>query len=267
MSRKIQVLKASGEREPFSERKVRAALGRVGADEELTDKIVAQVRVELYDGIPTSEIYGKVFGLLRRHQPPKAVKYNIKQAIIDLGPSGYPFEKFIAGVLAHEGYKTKTNQVVPGRCVPHEIDVVAKKDGRRCMIECKFHNKQGISSDIRDALYVYARFLDVKESFDECWLVTNTKITSQVREYGECVGLKIISWDYPKGENLFNIVDRSSLYPVTALGSIDGLQKRRLLESGFVFCHSLYKKGLSFLPSKVRPVVEKEIAGLLREGD
>jgi hypothetical protein len=262
---KISVLKASGEREPFSEKKVKAALKRVSVDKKLADKIVSQVRTELYDGIPTSEIYGKVFSLLRRHRPPKAVRYNIKRALIDLGPSGYPFEKFIAGVLAREGYKTKTNQIIRGRCVSHEIDVVAEEDSRRCMIECKFHNRQGICSDIKDALYVYARFLDVKKSFDECWLVTNTKVSSQVRKYGKCVGLKVISWDYPKKGNLFNIVDRGGLYPVTALDSIGTFHKRRLLESGFVFCRDLDKKALSLLPPKKRSAVGEEIAGLPRK--
>jgi hypothetical protein len=262
MVRKFNVLKASGKYEPFSKKKVQASLRRVGVGKEPADKIIAQVEAELYDGIPTSEIYKKVFGLLKRRQPPVAVKYNLKRAVMELGPSGYPFEKFIAGVLSYGGYKTETNRVISGRCVSHEIDVVAKKDGQRCMIECKFHNKRGIRSDIKDALYVYARFLDVETSFDECWLVTNTKVTSMVSRYGECVGLKIVSWDYPKKENLFNIIDRSGLYPVTALHSIGKSGQRRLLENGFVFCRDLDEEAFALLPSKRRSAVEREIAGL-----
>jgi hypothetical protein len=260
MAHTINVLKASGEYEPFSEEKVRSSLKRVGVGKKLADRIVARVKEELYDGISTTEIYENVFALLRDRQARTALRYSLKRAVMELGPTGFPFEKFVARVLEHEGYRAKTNLIVSGRCVSHEIDVSAEKGGGCCMIECKFHNKQGIRSDIKDALCAYARFLDVQKLFGECWLVTNTKATSTVRRYGKCVGLKVISWDYPVRGNLFNIIDQGELHPVTGLSSIGGFEKRRLLEHGFVFCRDLDAEAFALLPSRKRNAVKREIS-------
>ena len=106
-----------------------------------------------------------------------------------LGPTGFPFEKYIAEILKEYGYATKVGEVVKGYCVSHEVDVIAQK-GKECfMIECKYHNKRGRRLDVKVAMYIYARFLDIKRAqekikehkkhFHQAWLVTNTKCTRE----------------------------------------------------------------------------------------
>ena len=120
---KIMVVKRSGEHKPFSERKVRTSLKRAGADDALIDTIVSRVEGELYDGISTREIYVHVFGLLRELQSTLVSRYDLKRSIMELGPSGFPFEIFVAGVLEAQGFSVAVGQTVQGKCVDHEVDL------------------------------------------------------------------------------------------------------------------------------------------------
>lgn len=238
----ISVQKRSGEYEPFSEQKVRSSLQRAGADKELIDNIVDYVKPELYDGITTKEIYAHVFARLRELRGPVVSKYDLKGAILRLGPSGFPFERFVAGILEAHGYEVAIGQIIQGKCVEHEIEVIAQKGNKHFMIEAKFHNVPGMKSDIKDGLYTYARFLDVEKAwvqiaghrrhFHQGWLVTNTKVTSKVKEYAQCVGLKVISWDYPPEGSLRSLIEESGLIPVTALTSLRQADKRDLWRRG-----------------------------------
>lgn len=242
MTKIISVIKASGEVEPFSEKKVIGSLTRAGASSELAQKIVSQVKPYLYLNIPTFEIYSAVMKILRKEKKDLAERYNLKKAIMELGPSGYPFERFVSAVLKENGYQVETNQVILGKCVSHEIDISAVKQ-RKFMIECKFHNQAGGRCDIKDALYTYARFLDLQNrGFALPWLITNTKVTQDVKTYAACVGMQITAWDYPAGESLREIVDQSKLYPVTAMTSLTKDKKRELLDRGLVFCRDLDKQ-------------------------
>jgi Holliday junction resolvase len=256
-SEKITVVKRSGEYEPFSERKVRTSLMRAGADDGLIDAIVRRVERELYDGISTREIYAHVFALLRELQSPLVSKYDLKRSIMELGPSGFPFEKFVAGVLQAQGFTVAVGQIVQGKCIDHEVDIIAQKGHRHYMIEAKFHNQPGLKSDIKDALYTYARFLDVEQAWVEiaghrahlhqAWLITNTKVTSKVREYAKCAGMRVTSWNYPSRASLRLMVEESGLLPVTSLQSLGPEDKERLIGEGIIFCRELAERDIPFL--------------------
>jgi len=263
-SSNIQVLNAAGEYEPFSEEKIRSSLQRAEVVGEFQDKVVNRLREKLYEGIPTREIYKEVTRLLKRLKPPFASRYHLKQSIMQLGPTGYPFEKYFAGVLRFYGYDTQVNQVIGGKCVTHEVDVIAEKGGERAMIECKFHNQPGTRTDIKDALYTYARFLDLeKEGFNQPWLVTNTKVTVEVIAYGECMGLKIISWNYPQDFSLRFLVESKDLFPLTVLDSLSSSEKQGLLEQGIVFCQDLLEKEIEGLSPELVRKVRREILGVI----
>lgn len=259
----IRVLKASGEYEPFSKEKVITSLERAGADKKIIDEVMNKLEPKLYDGIPTQKIYSHVFSFLKKFQMPLASKYNLKRAIMQLGPSGYPFERFIAGILEHKGYKTKVGMILEGKCIEHEIDITASIDSKNYIIECKFHNHPGTRSDIKVALYTYARYLDISElknqKFGKAWLITNTKVTSEVKKYAKCIDLKVTSWNYPLKESLNQIIDSSGLHPLTCLNSLTKGEKRRLLEMGLVFCRDLLEKKVDFLPQSLLSKAQEEI--------
>lgn len=253
---KITVIKATGDPEPYSETKVRASIERAGLPDELANQVIAHIESILYENIPTKEIYKHIIEFLYKSTTPSAsAKYSLKQAIMELGPSGYPFEKFIAFVLDKDGYSTKTNQIMHGNCVNHEVDVVASKNGEIYMIEAKFHNRPGTRSDLKVALYTYARFSDLvhnsnnESNLTKAWLVTNTKVTSEAIDYANCIGMKIVSWSYPEEGNLHELIEKSHLHPITALHSLSSKQKQHLIENGLVLCNQVAIRNEDYLIS------------------
>ena len=126
---------------------------------------------------------------------------------MELGPSGFPFEQFVAEIFRSKGYETVTDQIVLGGCVEHEIDVVAWKKDELIMNEVKFHGDIGLKSDLKVVLYVHARFEDLAENVYEYggkthkltggWLITNTKFTVSAIKYAVCKKMNIVGWNYP----------------------------------------------------------------------
>jgi len=164
----------------------------------------------------------------------------MKRAVRELGPSGFPFEKFIAEIFKARGYKTETGSVIKGKCATHEVDMVAEKDGKKILAEIKFHNNLGITSDLKVALYVDARFVDLGiGTLSEGWLITNTRFTRNAIKYGECRNLHMLSWSYPQNSGLQNLIEESGVQPITALPSLSGHEKRQLLDQGIVLCRML----------------------------
>lgn len=238
----VTVVKATGEKESFSEEKVRVSIQRAGIPEELQKQVLTHIKNKLYDDIPTSEIYRHITEFLGQSQNPYTkARYSLKQAIMDLGPTGYPFEDFVGEILKAGGYQTQVRVILAGKCVTHEIDVVAKKETNKVIIEAKFHNMPGIKTGIHEALYTKARFNDIveKNDFNQVWLVTNTKISQDAITYGVCMGMKIVSWNYPEGESLRDLIENARLHPITALTTLSQSQQQKLLENHIVLCKNI----------------------------
>ncbi len=245
------IVKASGDKVLFSEEKLRSSLKRSGADSKLISQILSLVREELYDGITTKELYNRAYSYLKRKKPVYASKYKLKKAIYELGPTGFPFERFIGAILKYSGYKIQVGKNVSGKCVSHEIDVVAEKNGAILIIECKFHGEQGRNCNVKIPLYIYSRYLDIKNAGDnaisnngepdDCWVVTNTRFTKDAIVYGNCTGLYLLSWDYPKGNSIKERIDRLGLYPITVSTLLTKREKQFLLSRDVVLCRQLLK--------------------------
>ncbi|MEX2589052.1 MAG: restriction endonuclease, partial [Chitinophagales bacterium] len=192
------------------------------------------------------------FALLRKSSRPTAARYKLKKAIMELGPSGYPFERFVGEILRKQGYETEVGVIVKGYCVEHEVDVLAKKDDQQFMIECKFHNTQGRNCDVKIPLYIQSRFKDIEKEwlkqeahrgkFHQGWLVNNTRFTDDALQYGNCAGLKLIGWDYPKQGSLKDMINISGLHPITCLTTLNKHEKNKLLEKDLVLSAELHLK-------------------------
>lgn len=247
----IDVVKSSGEKVKFSMDKLRGSLKHSGADDILVQQIVDKVRDELYQGISTKEIYNRAFALLKKSKSVFASKYKLKKAIYELGPTGFPFEKFVAAILEYSGYKTEVGKIVSGICVTHEIDVYAEKNGNVSVIECKFHGEEGRNCNVKVPLYIHSRYQDVKQQWlkikdknktlERGGLVTNTRFTADAIAYGKCVGLNLLSWDYPKEDGLKDRIDRLNLYPITVSHLLTNREKQFLLSRDVVLCRQLIK--------------------------
>ncbi len=248
----VEITKADGVRETFSRAKLESSLVRTGADRETTKRIVDHIEGELKDGMRTSEIYGRAFDLLARNSRQAAHKYSLRRAILELGPAGYPFEKFVADLFRARGFDAVTDQIVRGRCVEHEVDVVAWKGDELIMVEAKFHNESGIKSDLKVALYVKARTDDLSFSeFDfggkirkltQGVLVTNTKFTEKAIAYAACEGLRLVGWNYPAQGNLEHMIEDAGLHPVTSIPNLSESNRRTLIDNGLVLCKDVLAK-------------------------
>lgn len=270
--KRLEVVKANGERVPFERARLLQSLLKSGASPEEAEAITTEMADEMYPGISTKKIYQKAFSKLKDFSRHFAARYNLKRAIMELGPSGYPFEKYIGAILHHQGHQVRVSQIVAGRCVNHEVDVIAEKDEQHFMIECKFHNQPGIFCDVKIPLYIQSRFKDVEaqwktisghaDKFHQGWVVTNTRFTLDAIKYAECVGLKVLGWDYPLKGSLKQIIDERELYPVTCLTSLTAKEKSELLQMGIVLCaqvcddESLLKK-INVSSSRTKTVLQE----------
>ena len=245
----IYVTKVSGEKVPFNEEKLRHSLKRSKADPETIEQVIRKVKSELYDSISTKKIYEMAFSLLRKHAFQSASRYKLKRAILELGPTGFPFEKYVSELLKFKKYSTDVGSIVKGHCVSHEIDILADKENSCLVLECKFHSDQRRVCDVKVPLYIRSRFLDVetemkkqaqyKNKYLSGGLITNTRFSSDALAYGTCMGMFMLSWDYPEQESLKSLIDQSGLHPITSLLSITKYEKQQLLDKGIVLCKSL----------------------------
>ncbi len=254
MNQPFYVTKSDGTKELFDVSKLIKSLQRSGASPETIEHITEQIEKEMADGISTADIYGHAFALLRTKHHPIAVKYSLRRALFDLGPDGFPFEKFVARIFQLWSFETLTDQILMGQCVEHEVDVVAWKGDQLDMVEAKFHHELGLRSDLKVVLYVKARFDDLKDNvFDYGgrsrklspkgrWLITNTKFTDPAIKYGECSNMNLVGWNYPAKENLHQLIEQNGLHPITCLSSLSGQDKKNLMGQNVLTCIDVIAK-------------------------
>ncbi len=266
----ILVVKADGQKEPFSEIKVRQSIRKSAVPKSIEDALVKKVKKSLYQNIPTRKIYEIIARFLEVNYPIGSCRYHLKQAIMELGPTGYPFEKFIAELLKQHGYTTETNLILAGKCVNHEIDVLAKKSQQVYFVECKYHNQYGARSEVRTVLYVKARLDDLRAKISQddknikynAWIFTNTKFSQDAISYAQCQNMRLTGWNYPKNGNLQEMIGTKKLYPVTCLSSLSPEQKRLLLQNNIVLAKDVFEskfaEDLLKLGSRERDLLAKE---------
>lgn len=271
MTRQILIIKQDGEKEFFDTEKLRTSLKNSRASDKNVEDVIKIIEKELKDSMTTSEIYKLAFSYLKKIEKPIAARYSLKRAVLAFGPSGYPFENFIAELFRAIGYENiKVGVMVQGECVEHEVDILAEKDGKRIGAEIKFHNELGIVSDLKTALYVHSRFEDIRKrekkegikSINEDWLITNTRFSSNAIKYAECVGMKIMSWNYPKGGELFNLIEKAGIHPITALTTLTQTDKNKLLQKEMVLCRNL--KGSEEILKEIG-IKSKKIEDIMKE--
>lgn len=259
----MQVIKSSGDLEKFDPRKIRRTIREAGGSRTLALEAVRGVKKKYHENLPTKEILFFLLKFLER-EPGVSERYNLKRAIMSLGPSGFPFEKFFARLLDYYGFKTTTENRIKGKKIYHEVDVVAVKD-KKWMIECKYHNETGIITKLHPALSTYARFLDVKHNkFDSPWLSTNTKCSVDAINYAKSVGMRITSWKYPEKDNLQKLIQEKKLYPITILKSLSENVLNEIYNLKIVIAKDLLKFSSKELASKIG-LSEKDASKVLEE--
>lgn len=247
----MKIVKFSGDTVDFIPHKLMKSLLKAGASQEQANQIIATIRLQLYEGIATKQIYKMAFSLLKKNSNAHAARYNLREAIRLLGPAGFYFEKFIARLFEYQRYRTQSNLILQGKCVSHEIDILIHNAIEFGMVECKFHEGREAASDVKVPLYILSRFNDLKarpqEFFEDsttlnsCWIVTNNRFTTDAIDFAQCSGLHLLSWNFPENKGLKTIVDASKLYPITCMTTLSMAEKEFLLNLGYIVVEDLLK--------------------------
>jgi hypothetical protein len=257
--------------EEFDVEKLKRSLTRPGASPDVIEKIVTYVQKNLSQFKTTEDIFRFALEQLKEKEPHIATRYNLKRALLEFGPTGYPFEKYIALILDAQGYATETNLIIKGWCVDHEIDIVAQKDHESFMVECKFHNELSYRTHVQVPLYTEARFHDIEKTWKpddpqhslmHTWIFTNTSFTYEAIKYSNCIGIRLTSWDYPKDDNLAQLIVKLDLYPVTAIASLSKKRRYLLVKNGFFLARDV-EKNIDLL--KKSGMNNAEIEALIKE--
>ncbi|MCX6787816.1 MAG: restriction endonuclease [Candidatus Kaiserbacteria bacterium] len=244
MTKPIVIIKSDGSSEIFNPTFLISSLRRAGAGEHAAARITETITSTIAPGTSSKEIYTRAFALLRKEARPVAARYALRRALLELGPTGHPFEDFISHLYRAEGWQVETRKIIKGKCVAHEVDFYASHPEQNTYIaaELKYHNDPGYKTDLKVALYVKSRFDDIFNCdpairacpIDQGLLVTNTKFTSEAIAYAECSGVELLGWGYPIKGNLFDRMSRAKVYPITTLVGLSRAEKRMLIEQGII---------------------------------
>lgn len=244
----MNVRKFGGSLVAFDPEKVIASVMKTGATRQEAEAVLASVQPSLQEGITTKEIYKLVHETLKGRNTCQACRYGLKEALRKLGPAGFKFEKYVAAILnAYNYVATLPTSELAGACVMHEVDVVAEKEGRAMFIEAKFRNNEQDYVGLKDIMATWSRFVDLVDGasvgktdhFDECWVVTNARFSDSARQFGECKGMKLRGWGYPKDNSFGSMIDHHSLYPVTVLDALSKNELEALSERGLMLCRQV----------------------------
>ncbi len=268
------ISKADGSSEIFDPTRLVLSLERAGAGVHTAHRIAEAITETVVAGMTSKEIYARAFAMLRREARPIAARYALRRALLELGPTGHPFEDFIGHLYRAEGWNVETRKFIRGKCVSHEVDFYASHPGQNehLAAELKYHNDPGYKTDLKVALYVKSRFEDIFACdpskrdcpIDRGILITNTKFTSEAIAYASCAGVELLGWGYPANDSLFMRMTRARVYPVTALTSLSRAEKNLLMENSVIAVDEIVRDRRVLDPLHLSP---NEVGSLIAEAD
>jgi hypothetical protein len=237
----MYIRKSDGTEEEFHGEKVARALERAQVSATDQASIVHEVERLMRPGTTTAQVHERVLHALEANNPLGAARYNLKHAMLRLGPTGFPFEQYFARLMQAYGWQTQVGAHVLGKCVTHEVDVYATRGQEVRAVEAKYHNTSGGRTDVKAALYVHARHLDLqaRDSRTVGMLVTNTSFTRDAIAYGECVSMRMKGWNYPEGLGIAHYIEKLGLYPVTVFARMPTQALNTLMKRGLVLVSDL----------------------------
>jgi hypothetical protein len=251
----VFVTKADGSRQLFDREKVVKTCLRMGANRRIAFEVADKVEARLYDGIPTRKVLQMIFRLLRKHKPTIRHFLDLRKGLSLMG-SKPEFEKFVQILLAHHGFEVSPNQIIRGKCVGHEVDAVARKDGVTFFVEAKHHSNYHTPTGLDESRIARAVLEDVTEGFalgksnlkiDRAMIVTNTRYSEHARRYGKCRNILQIGWSSPKTLALQGMIEEKKLYPLSCIKGLKSEVKMKLVNSGIVLMKQLIEEETSKL--------------------
>jgi hypothetical protein len=236
---------------------------RAGASRRTAKRILKKVRGEVYRDMTSNDIYKKVLRAISEEKDLKALhqRYQLKDAIMRMGPAGFAFENYVAEILGYFGYQVAGIRTkVRGKCALHEIDLIGTNDVGKHLIECKYHSHRGTYTGLKESLYTHARFLDTQPKFSGEIIFCNTKVSGNAKRYSKCVGQQIFSWRYPASHSLEKIIEKYSLYPITIL-DLSQKELKVFSETNIMIAKDLITHNKTEI-SRITSISEKRISNL-----
>ncbi|MBY0415733.1 MAG: restriction endonuclease [Bdellovibrionales bacterium] len=248
-------------------KKFQRSLLHAGLEPKYRKEIGNEVIKHVYPGIKTKEIYNHAIKLIKKSSSLAAIKYSLKKSILQLGPTGFVFEKFVARYFEALGFKTFVGIVLQGEFVRHEVDVVAYKNNFQIYVECKFHNVMTTKNDIKTALYVKARWDDLKNGPDgkylkNFYIASNTSFTSDAITYAKGCGLMLLGVNSPEEVSFLDLIVKHQLYPITSLRRLKKIYCIELINRNLLLCSDLLKSKKILLKIGMS---EEEIKNIFRD--
>lgn len=238
------IKKFSGFLEEFDQKKLSESLALTGVSSKIVADVVQELIPKIKPGMTTTRVHNLAFSSLQKKSKVHAANYRIKRSILELGPSGYPFEILSSELFKSKGFKTEVGVIVKGEFVNHEVDVIATRPDKTIMAECKFHNSKRHKNDIKTALYVYARSQDIKNNtnsrdFDKFAICTNTHFSKDAITYANGVGMLLFSLNKDPEYSMIGNIIKYKIYPVTCLKTIKKKIVPALLDKKIVVIRQL----------------------------
>ncbi|MBN1585450.1 restriction endonuclease [Candidatus Uhrbacteria bacterium] len=243
----MEIIKSTGQRVEYDREKIRQTLRHAGASDRTIRQVLPRVEEKITDGMTTRRIYSILRREIRKSNPALAHRYNLRNALLKLGPAGFQFEKYVASILKAYQYETEIpDRELLGLCVRHEIDVIAKREGKTVMIEAKFRNQFGLTVSLKDVMATWAAFEDLVDGsktgkcprFDELWVVTNGRFSERAYQFGVCRGIRMVGWGSEE-HSLARMVDHTALYPITVIDGLRQWELERLFKNDLTLCREV----------------------------
>lgn len=278
-SKQKKIRKSNGQVVYYNEDKLCQSIVRAGATKERAERICKMVDAKIRPGMTTSFIFRDTLRHLVREDLDIAVKYSIKRGVNDLGPDGFLFEKFLEALLRQDGYSTARNQIMHGKCVTHEVDILAWKESNYFIVEAKFRNASDVVTHIDTVMYADARMKDIASNKQNnkngtrhfhTWLMTNTAFTEKSLNFAKCSQVHLTGWNYPSNDSLQKMIVRTKAYPVTVLPSLSRDAREKITKHGLVLAQDLlpYTKEKLITDFDIAPQtaakIQREVSELLK---
>ncbi len=254
------VTKFDGSIQPFHKEKIVRTCLRMGASAGKAEEISNKIQKNIYDGIPTKKILQMIFKYMREVKPEVRHQIDLREAI-SLLRSKPDFEHFVGLLLQEYGYRISMNQMVSGKCVEHEIDVIAIKGSESIYVEVKHHLQAHTYTGVDTFLQARATFEDLIDGnsagkndikFTKGLVFCNTKISDHALRYSACSGIDHIGWKSPKDRSLEMMVEQKKLYPITFIRGLDRNTTIRLGDARIYTVKQLVESNLNELSRKSR---------------
>lgn len=259
----VNVTKADGGKQPFDRGKLVRTCLRMRASIDVAVKVADLVEPQLYEGIPTRQILKLVFKYVAKYRPSLKQQIDLREAIALLRPKP-DFEQFVSLLLKAEGYSVKTNQIISGECIGHEIDSLASKKDERVYVEVKHHYNPHSYTGLDAFLVTQAVLEDLRQggnNLSRAMVVTNAKLSEHARRYAECKKIGAIGWRYPDGQGLEDMIESNKLYPITLIKGLTPEVEAKLADNRIVLLSQLVEYGDKDLAqlTRISKITAKEI--------